>query len=68
VLDVPVWYWDMVETGAHIDRGSVSPDSVTARVWNLARVCHGAHRRAADAAQWAEQRKRELLERAAGGT
>jgi hypothetical protein len=58
----------MVETGAHIDRGSVSPDSLTARAWSLARVCHSAHRQAADAAQWAEKRKRELLERAAGGT
>jgi hypothetical protein len=57
----------MVETGAHIDRGSVSPDALDARAWSLARVCHGEHRRAADARQWAEQRKRELLQRAAGG-
>lgn len=59
VLDVPAWYWAMLDAGAMIERGAVDMTRLDAYTWELAVAVHAIHHEARRAADEAEKRMQE---------
>ena len=72
VLDVPDWYWTMLDAGAMIERGAVDMTRMEAYTWELATSVRAIHHEARRSAEEAEKRhqemKRKLFSEALNGT
>ena len=60
VLEVPAWYWTMMDAGAMIERGAVDMTRLDAYTWELATCVHALHAEARRSAAEAEKLHTEL--------
>ena len=61
MLDIPPWWWDMVDLGAAIEAKGVARSEVTANAWELARACFAAWHSTRAAREESEKKRKAQL-------
>lgn len=64
VLDIPPWWWSMLDAGKEIDRGILRPSEVDAWTWETARATVAAVDEAARARAEHEAKVKEMKRKA----
>lgn len=61
MLEIPPWWWDMVDLGAAIEAKGVARSEVTANAWELARACFAAWQSVRAAREESEKKRKAQL-------